>query len=140
MRGGCIFQMMTFVDDQARVRRNDCRVLPVSRDTSYRDIRHQQVMIRDDYLRLRSLSSRTEKKARLEVRTGRANAEVGLCRDLVPHLRGGRVRKIAERSVFGSAGPRGDCVDSAAVILEQCRTYELSLLEAKKAEIVPPAL
>src|SRR6187551_2239309 len=72
----CIFEMMTFIDDEPAVRGNHGSLIPILLHASHRDIRHQQMMICDDDLSGCGFLPRAEEEALVEMRTFCARAEI----------------------------------------------------------------
>ena len=141
MRRSRIFEMMTFVDHQALVRRQHGRVLPVLRLTPHGDVREQQVVIHHHYVGCRRLLPRLEQKTLIVKRALHAPAQIRLGRHLIPHIRARRRGQVGQRAVLRFLRPLSDLLHVAgAAVIEQCGASSPRLLQALETEIVAPSL
>jgi len=99
------------------------------------------MMIHDYHISLRRCTPSLEEKAAPVMRTSGFAAEIGLGRDLVPHLGPRRRSEIGERSVRRLLRPIRDCVElGARIVREKSGCEQFALREPQKADVVPPSL
>ena len=142
MRGGGLLEMVPFVYDQPRVGWNHRRLVPVLLYAPHREVGHQQMVVDDNDVGLRGDSTCPKHEAGVVVGTALAQAQIGLGRDFVPHIRARHRRaRVRQRSVVGPLRPvRQGCHFPFRCRVEQRAVRRSRVVEARETEIVPPAL
>src|SRR3989449_1291050 len=92
-------------------------------------------------VRLGRAAPRLKQEATLEVGALESRAEIRLRRHRVPQLGARLVRKVGERAVARPRRPGREPVElRPALVLEQRALRPARLLEARQADVIPPAL
>ena len=87
--GGDVLEMVGLVEDDALVRREDRRFLPVVRRLAHREVGREQMVIDHHHVGLSGLPTRRKEETPGVERALEARAEIGLGAHLVPHFRRG---------------------------------------------------
>ncbi len=120
MRGRGVFEMVSFVENETRVRGDHSNVIPVPLRSAHSHVGHQQMVIHDNHLRLHRFFARLEKKTVLKVRAAVACTQIRFRRNFIPQIGLGLLRETTQRAVFGRFSPFGDLLDGVRhIVFEQ---------------------
>ena len=141
MTGCRIFQMMSLVEHEARVRRQHRRIVPLLGGSAYGQIRQEQMVIDDDHIGLRRLPPGGEEKALVEVRTLQPKTQIGLRRHFIPDVGLGRRGEVAQTPVTRARRPFGEPLHlSRRPRIEERRPRPARLIQPIEADVVVPPL
>ena len=141
MRAGGILQVMAFVEDEPRVRRQHRGVVPVLRDAPDGNVRKQQVMVHHDDVGLRRLAPRREQETLVEEVALEPQAEIRFRRNFVPQLLSGLHRQVAQRPVSRLPRPLDQLGQPVLGLAREQRGVRVRrLVQPVQAEVIAPSL
>jgi hypothetical protein len=137
---GHILQVVGFVQDEAPVRRQDRRLLPVVGSLTHRQVGRKEMVVDHHHVRLRRPAARPKQEAPVEVGTLEAGAQVRFRAHLVPDFSGRGHRQVTQCAVHRVARPFRNAKQLVElVLLQQGPLGRYRLVHSGQTEVIPPA-